>query len=54
MAELIIALLIIIVCTVRIVNYGIYTVRDRNTAGGVGLFVMAALTAASSLYFFMR
>ncbi len=49
-----IALILIFVCIVRIVNYGIYTVRDGNRTGGAGLFIMAFLTALSSVYFFIN
>lgn len=47
-----ISLIIILICTVRIVSYGIYTIRDNNKTGGVGLFIMALATAASSVFFY--
>lgn len=47
-------LLIILICTIRIVNYGIYTIRDKNKTGGIGLFIMALMTASTSIYFFIK
>lgn len=52
--EKIIFLLIILICTIRIVNYGIYTIRDKNTTGGIGLFVMAFFVVMTSVYFFIK
>ena len=42
------------VCVVRLVNFGIYTIKDKNTAGGVSLFVMVLLAASTSVYFLMK
>lgn len=52
--EKIIVLLAILICTIRVVSYGIYTIRDKNKTGGVSLFVMAFLAALTSVYFFMQ
>jgi hypothetical protein len=49
-----ITLPIILICTVRIFNYGIYTVRDNNKTGGVGLFILTALTSLSFVYFLLK
>ena len=53
MIEKIIAIAVILVCTVRVIGYGVYTLKDKNTVGGVGLFVIAFLVAISSVYFFL-
>ena len=47
-------LTVVLICVIRMVNFGIYTVRDKNKAGGVSLFVMAVLAASTSVYFFMK
>ncbi|MCD8181396.1 MAG: hypothetical protein LUF26_07960 [Firmicutes bacterium] len=52
--EKIIFLLIVIICTIRIVNYGIYTVKDGNKTGGAGLFVMAFFAALTSVCAFIK
>lgn len=52
--EKIVFLLVVLIFTIRIVNFGIYTIRDKNKAGGVGLFVMALMTASTSIYFFLK
>ncbi len=44
----------VLVCVVRVVNFGIYTFRDENKTGGVSLFVMAFLAASTSVYFLMK
>lgn len=43
-------LIAVLICTIRIVNYGIYTIYDKNTAGGIGLFALSLLTVLSSVY----
>ena len=42
------------VCVVRLVNFGIYTIKDKNKTGGVSLFVMALIAASTSAYFLMK
>lgn len=54
MFEKIVFLLVILICTIRVISYGIYTVKDKNIVGAVGLFVMAFCTAASSICFFIN
>lgn len=54
MIEKIIFLAVILICTIRIVNYGIYTIKDKNKTGAVGLFIMACMVASSSIYFFIN
>lgn len=54
MLKIVIALSVILICTIRIVSYGIYTIKDKNITGGIGLFVMASITALSSVYFFLQ
>lgn len=54
MFEKIVFLLVIIICTVRVVSYGVYTAKDKNITGAVGMFVMAFFTALSSVYFFIN
>lgn len=41
--------LLMLLCAVKTIGYGIYTFRSKNTAGGVGLLVLAALSAAAVL-----
>ena len=53
MLEKIVFLIVIIICTVRVISYGVYTARDKNITGAVGLFIMAFFTALSSVYFFI-
>lgn len=49
----IIAIIIVLICTVRIIGYGVYTLKTKNITGGIGLFVMAVFVAASSAFFFV-
>lgn len=44
----------VLVCVIRVVNFGIYTFRDENKTGGVSLFVMAVLAASTSVYFLIK
>lgn len=41
--------LLILLCTIKTIGYGIYTFRSKNTAGGIGLLVLAVLSAAAAL-----
>lgn len=50
----IIFLAIILVSTIIVVNYGIYTIKDNNKTGAFGLFLLAAMTALTSVYFLMQ
>ncbi len=52
--EKLIAIPIILICTIRVVSYAVYTIKDNNISGGASLFAMAFLTAASSLYFLLQ
>ncbi|MCH5209507.1 MAG: hypothetical protein J1F01_00945 [Oscillospiraceae bacterium] len=52
--ERIIYLTAVLICVIRLVNFGIYTVKDKNKTGGVSLFVMAIIAASTSVYFFMK
>ncbi len=54
MFEKIVFLSIIVICTIRVISYGIYTIKNKNITGAVGLFIMAFFTAASSIYFFIE
>lgn len=54
MIEKVIYIAIIIICTIRVVSYGIYTAKGKNITGAVGLFVMALMVASSSIYFFVN
>lgn len=47
-------LVVVLICTIRVVNYGIYTIRDKNKTGGIGLFVMALMAASTSVYFLLK
>lgn len=49
-----ILLLVVLISTIRTVNYGIYTIKDKNKTGGVGLFIMAFFVALTSIYFIMK
>lgn len=44
-------LVLVLICTIRVVNYGIYTIKDKNKTGGAGLFILAFLVALTSIYF---
>lgn len=46
-------IIVIIIFTIRIVNYGIYTMKDKNKAGAISLFVMSAMLVSTILYFFI-
>lgn len=50
----IVFLLILLICTIRIVNYAIYTIRDKNKIGGVGLFALSLLTIIFSAGIFVK
>lgn len=52
--EIAVSLLIILICTIRVVTYGIYTVKNKNKTGGIGLFALALIIASSSVVFFMK
>ncbi len=52
--EKIIYITAVLICVVRVVNYAIYTIKDKNKTGGAALFVMAAIAASTSVYFFMK
>ena len=52
--EKLILLPVIMVCLVRTVNYGIYTIRGENRTGALSLFVLASAAAMASVYFLMR
>ncbi|MGN0106699.1 MAG: hypothetical protein ACI4A5_03240 [Hominilimicola sp.] len=54
MMEKVVFILVIFICTIRIVGYGIFTVKDKNKTGGIGLFVMALMTASASIYFLIK
>ena len=45
---------IILLCTIIVVNYGVYTLKDKNKSGAFGVFFLASLTALTSIYFFMQ
>lgn len=53
MVEKIVATIVILICALRVIGYGVYTVRDKNVLGGVGLFALAAIVFSSSIYFFL-
>ena len=52
--ERIIYLTAVLICVIRLVNFGIFTVKDKNKSGGVSLFVMAIMAASTSIYFFIK
>lgn len=54
MIEKVLAIAVILFCAVRVVSYGIYTIRDKNMYGGIGVFVFAAAVLSSSVYVFMQ
>ncbi len=51
MLNKVIAIIVILICTVRIIGYGVYTIRIKNITGGLGLFLMALFVASSSVFF---
>ncbi len=53
MIEKIVAIAVILICAMRVIGYGIYTAKDKNIAGSVSLFILAALVLSSSVYFFI-
>lgn len=46
MAEILIAI-IVIICTIKTVSYGIFTLRGGNVAGFVMIILMSAASLAS-------
>lgn len=41
--------LIVIVGFIRTVSFGIWNIRDKNISGGISLFLLAVVSAVSSL-----
>lgn len=41
--------LIVIIGFIRTVSFGVWSIRDKNISGGVGLFMLAIVSAVSSL-----
>lgn len=52
--EIIASTIIFLVCIVRVVGYGIYTLKSRNKTGAIGLFVLAAVVALMAIPTFMN
>ncbi len=52
--EKLILLPVIAVCLTRTAGYGIYTAKEKNGAGSVGLFVILLAAIGASVYFLMR
>ncbi len=50
----IIFLLVLLICTIRIVNYAVYTIRDKNKIGGIGLLALSLLTIIFSADIFIK
>ena len=45
----IIIFLLVIVGFIRTVSFGVWNIRDRNIPGAIGLFLLAVISAVSSL-----
>lgn len=43
--------LLILLCTVKTIGYGIYTFKKKNIAGGISLIILSILTAAAAWVF---
>lgn len=41
----------ILICTVKTLGYGVYTLKKNNKTGGIALLILAVFTAASALVF---
>lgn len=52
--EIVVSSIIIIICTIRVVSFGIYTLKNKNIAGAVGLFALAAVVVATIIPTFMN
>lgn len=52
MFRFIVSNLIIIFCVVRMISYGIYTIKEKNIAGGVSLFVLTAAATFLNYYIY--
>lgn len=54
MIELIITALLFLYAAVRLVAYGVFTAKEKNTAGAVSLFVILAALIAVEIYMLVR
>lgn len=52
--EIVISAIIFLVCTIRVVSYGIYTLKSRNKTGAVGLFALAVVVVLMAIPTFMN
>lgn len=52
--EIVISAIIFLICIIRVVSYGIYTLKSQNKTGAVGLFVLAAAVIATAIPTFMN
>lgn len=52
--EKIIFLPVMVICVMRTMSYGVYTMHTKNSVGAISLFVLAAAAMVSSAYFLVR
>ena len=52
--EIVISAIIFLVCTIRVVSYGIYTLKSKNKTGAVGLFALATAVLMAAIPTFMN
>lgn len=45
----IIIFLLVVIGFIRTINFGVWNIRNKNIAGGIGLFLLAVVSAVSSL-----
>ncbi len=53
MIKYILSNLIMLICIIRMVSYGIFTIKEKNTIGGISLFVLAAAAVGLHYYIFV-
>ena len=54
MVRNVLVIMAILVCTISVVSYGVYNLKDNNKLGGISLFFLAFVTIAGSMYFLIR
>lgn len=52
--EIVISAIIFLVCTIRVVSYGIYTLKSKNKTGAIGLFALAVAVLVAAIPSFVN
>lgn len=52
MFRFIVSNLIMIFCIVKMVSYGVLTIKEKNIAGGISLFVLTAAATFINYYIY--